>query len=167
MGRHRKIRQGRDSRNCGSFFFDHFNQSPYLYFTITPFQHPPFHHFTILPFTQFPVQSLLFTPKPCFLHQYLVLPRVLLAVPRVVFREGVPVWLGCVCSLVRDFTLGVQFNLLSRSLITDPSTVTIYTGDWGVELCGSSMSRTLQQRLKCVRLSTPVLAKGVIPFSLP
>ena len=62
---------------------------------------------------------------------------------------------------------GVQFNLLARSPIPDPSPFPVPTGDWGSELRGSSVSRTLQRRLRCVRLRTPVLAKGVLPFSLP
>ena len=61
---------------------------------------------------------------------------------------------------------GVQFNLLSRSPILGPSVAPVPAGDWGAELCGSSMSRTSQRRSRCVRLTTPVLAKGVLPFSL-
>ena len=48
-----------------------------------------------------------------------------------------------------------------------PSPVPVSTADWGADLLGSSVSRTLQRRLWCVHLPTPVLAKGVLPFSLP
>ena len=61
---------------------------------------------------------------------------------------------------------GVKFKLLARSLITGPSPVPVLVVDWGAELCGSSVSRNLQWRLLCVRLPTPILDKGVIPFYL-
>ena len=35
-------------------------------------------------FSRFPVQSLIFTPNPCFLRWYPILPRVLRTVPRMV-----------------------------------------------------------------------------------
>ena len=41
---------------------------------------------------------------------------------------------------------GVQFNLLSQSPIPDPSLVPVPAGDWGAELRGLSVSRTLQRR---------------------
>ena len=62
---------------------------------------------------------------------------------------------------------GVQFNLLAESPILGASPAPVPTGDWGAELGGSSVSRTLLQQLQCVRLPTFVLAKGVLPFSLP
>ena len=58
----------------------------------------------------------------------------------------------------------VQFNLVPGSLIPDPSLVTVPAEVWGSKLCGSSISRTWQQRYQCVRLNTPVLKKGVLTF---
>ena len=62
---------------------------------------------------------------------------------------------------------GVQFNLISLSLIPGTSPAPVTTGEWGAELRGSSVSRNLQRQLRCVRLPTPVLAKGVLSFYLP
>ena len=59
---------------------------------------------------------------------------------------------------------GVQFILPSRSSIMGPSLAPVPAGDWGAELHRSSVSRTLQRRLGCVRLPTPVLSKGFFPF---
>ena len=61
---------------------------------------------------------------------------------------------------------GVQFNLLAQSPITDPSTVPVYEEDWRAELRGSFVSRTLQRQYRCVCLTTPVIAKEVLTFSL-
>ena len=65
------------------------------------------------------------------------------------------------------FYPGVQFNLPARFLIPVPSPALVLAGDWEVELRRSSVSTTSWQRLRCVRLPTPVLVKGVLPFSLP
>ena len=117
--------------------------------------------------SRFPV----FPSNPCFLRRYPVLPRVLHVVPRMVRggRAG-----GGVGPCVARRRLqprtgcypGVQFILPARSPIPGPSPATILVGDWGAELRRSSVSRTSQQRLHCVRLPTPVIAKGVLPFSL-
>ena len=61
----------------------------------------------------------------------------------------------------------MQFNLPNRFPIPDPSLAPIPAGDWGAELRRSSVSRTSQRLLRCVQLPTPILAKGVLPFSLP
>ena len=61
----------------------------------------------------------------------------------------------------------VQFNLSDQSPIPGPSPAPVPAGYWGAELRGSSMIRTPQRRLRCIRLPTPVLEKGVLPFSLP
>ena len=62
---------------------------------------------------------------------------------------------------------GILFNLPYRSLVTGPIPDPLPAGYWGAELRGSSVSRTSQRRLQCVCLTIPVLAKGVLPFSLP
>ena len=64
------------------------------------------------------------------------------------------------------FYPGVQFNLSARFPILDPSPAPVPAGNWGAELRGSSASRTLQRRSKCVCLPTPVIEKGILPFSL-
>ena len=62
---------------------------------------------------------------------------------------------------------GVQFNLKSQSPIMGLIPAPVPVGDWGAELRGSSVSRTSQRRLRCVLLPAPVLAEGVLPFSMP
>ena len=62
---------------------------------------------------------------------------------------------------------GVQFNLPAWSSIPGPSLAPFPVGDLGAELCGSSVSRTSQQWLRCFRSPTPVIEKGVLPFSMP
>ena len=42
------------------------------------------------------------------------------------------------------FYLGVQFNLPDQFPIPDLSPTTVTSGDWGADLCGSSVGRTLQ-----------------------
>ena len=63
--------------------------------------------------------------------------------------------------------LGGQFNLPARSRILDPIPDPVPAGDCGADHRGSSVSRTLHRRLRCVRLPTPILAKRILPFSLP
>ena len=63
--------------------------------------------------------------------------------------------------------LGVKFNLPSLFTIPGPILAPFPAGDWVSNLRGSSVSRTLQWKLQCFRLPTPVLAKGVLTFSLP
>ena len=124
------------------------------------------------PFSRVPVLFLILFRNPCLLLRYPVLYRVLRAVPRVVRGGG---GRGCGGPCVDSRRLqprtwcypGMQFNLSVRFLIPGPSPAPVPARDWGAELRGSSVSRTLQRRLRCVCLSTPVLAKWVLPFSLP
>ena len=62
------------------------------------------------------------------------------------------------------FYLGLQFNLPARLPIPDPIPAPVPAGDCGAELCGSSVSRTLQQQFLYISLPTPVLEKGKNPF---
>ena len=99
----------------------------------------------------------------CFVRWYPVLPGILHEVPRVV-RGGGP----CVAMMrIQPCTWcyqGVQFNLLSWSLIPGPRPAPVPAGDWGADLCGSSVSRTSQHWLRCARLPTPYLQKGYFSF---
>ena len=65
------------------------------------------------------------------------------------------------------FYPGVKFKLPTQFPIPDPSPAPVTSEDWGAELRGSSVSRTSQRRLRFVHFPNPVLAKWVIPFSLP
>ena len=100
-----------------------------------------------------------------------MLPGVLRAVTRMVRGGGVGGG-GVPCVDRRHLRprtwcyLGVQFNLISQSAILGPIPAPVPAGDWGAELRGSSISRTLQWKLRCIRLPTPVIEKGVIPFYL-
>ena len=103
-----------------------------------------------------------------------MLPRFLRVITSVVRGGGVegggggvPVWLGGVRSLMRFFYLGLQFNLPSQFQIPDPIPDPVPKGYWVSDLRGSSVSRTSQRRLRCNRLPTPILAKGVLPFYIP
>ena len=131
-----------------------------------------FHHYNISPSTILPLRHCTILPLSC---------------PIPDFYANIPCYLGlymryrawcvgggggtCVASSsLQPRTwcyLGVQFNLLAQSPIPGACPAPIPTGDWGSKLRGSSVIRTLQRRLRCVRLPTPVLVKGVIPFSLP
>ena len=109
---------------------------------------------------------------PCFLHRYHVLPRVLRAVLRVVHGGGAVGGGGSwvVRRLLNPRTWcypGMQFNLPAWFPILGPSLAPVPAGDWGAEIHGSSVGRTLQRRLWSIRLPIPVLVKGVLPFSLP
>ena len=122
-------------------------------------------------FPGFPSYYCFLCRNPFILRWYPVLPGVLHAVSRVV-RGG---WGGrggphvarkrlqpCTCCY-----LGVKFNLPSLFTIPGPILAPFPAGDWVSNLRGSSVSRTLQWKLQCFRLPTPVLAKGVLTFSLP
>ena len=78
-------------------------------------------------------------------------------------------WRGGVLGLIRVFkwvcSLICQPN--SWFLIPDPSLAPVPAGNWGSKLCVSFVNRTSQQWLRFNRLPTPVLEKGVLPFSLP
>ena len=104
--------------------------------------------------------------NPWFLRRSTVLPGILRALRRVVHGRG-----PCVARRRlqprKGCYPGVQFNLLARSPIPGPRPASVLAGDWGADLRGSSVSRTLQRRFLCIRLSTPILAKGVLPFSMP
>ena len=50
---------------------------------------------------------------------------------------------------------GMQFNLLAQYLIMGLGPAPIPVGHWAAELCESSMIRTSQRRLRCVRLPPP------------
>ena len=58
----------------------------------------------------------------------------------------------------------MKFNLPTLFPIVDLIPAPIPTGDWGAELCGSFVSRTLQWQLRFDRLTTPVISKGVSSF---
>ena len=104
--------------------------------------------------------------NPWYLRQNTVLPGILRTVPRVV-RGGGP----CMARRrIRPRTwcyLGVQINLLSQFPILGPIPAPVPAGDWRAGFHRSSVIRTSQRWLQCVRLPTPVLSKGVLPFSLP
>ena len=63
------------------------------------------------------------------------------------------------------FKSEVKFNLPTQFSIPDPSLTP--AGDWGAELHGSFVNRTLQRQFRFGCLPKPVLVKGVIPFSMP
>ena len=124
-------------------------------------------------FPGFPSDPWFLRQNSCFLRRYPVLPRFLHAVPRMV-RGGGGGGRGlgtCVASRrlhpCTYFYLGVKSNLLSQLPILDPIPDNVPAGDWGAKLHGLSVSRTSQRRLQCVRLLTPILAKGFLPFYLP
>ena len=114
-----------------------------------------------------------FPSNICCLRQNPMLPWFLRAVTHVVHggvgAGGAGVhWVACRHPCPRTcFQPGVQFNLPTRFPIPDPSPSPVPAGDWEADLRGSSINRNSQQQLKFNRLSTPVLEKGVIPFSLP
>ena len=57
----------------------------------------------------------------------------------------------------------VQSQLFTpKSLLFTP----ISRANWGSTLCKPFVIRTSQWQQRCVRLPTPLLAKGVLPFSL-
>ena len=120
-------------------------------------------------FPLFPVQPLIFTPKSLL---FTPISRATLGSTRGTAR-GVQGGGGGPCVARRHMQPrtwcypGLQFNLIVQSLIPDPSMDPVPAGDWGAELRRSSVSRTSQRRLRCFRLPTPVLSKGVLPFSLP
>ena len=100
------------------------------------------------PFSRFPVQFLLFTPKP-----FIFTP-----ISQATWDSTCGTDLGaCVgggpCVDTRHLQprtwcyQGAQFNLLARYLIPGPSPDPVPAGDWGAELCRSSVSRTSQRRL--------------------
>ena len=60
----------------------------------------------------------------------------------------------------------MQFNLPIKFQIPDPITDPCPTGHWGVDIRGSRISKILKLKLLFDRLSTPVRAKWVRPFSL-
>ena len=122
-------------------------------------------------FPVFPSNPWFFLQNPFLIRQNSVIPWFLLAVPCTVCNGGggggVP-WLVWRHTWPRTcFWSGVQFNLPTWFLILDPSPAPVTTGDWGAELCGSFVSRTSQRRLRFGILPTPVLAKGIVLFSLP
>ena len=106
--------------------------------------------------------------KSLLLCRYPVLPGILRAVTRMVSGGG-----GGPCVArrrLRPLTWcypGVHFNVIYWYPIPGPILASVPAGDWRYDLHGSSVSRTLQRRLQCVHLPTPVLAKGVLSFSLP
>ena len=108
-----------------------------------------------------------FPSNPCFLRQNPVLPGILRVILRVLRGGGGP----CMASRrLQPLTWcypGVRFNLLARSPIPVPIPVPVLAGDWWAELNGSSVSRTSKRWFRCVRLPTPVLAKGFLNFYLP
>ena len=119
----------------------------------------------------------LFPSNPWFLHQYpwLLLQTPLLILFYVFYRTqsvqlggwgGFP-WVAWRSSWpCTRFYLGVRFNPPKRFPITDPSPACFPTGDWGVELRGSSVSSISWPQFRFDRLPTPVLEKGVPPLSL-
>ena len=116
--------------------------------------------------------SLSFPSNSWILRRYPMLPRVLSAVLRVVQSWGGREGQGNPC-VARSYLqphiwcyLGVQFNLPAWFRIPGPSPDPVPAGDWISYPCRSSVIRTSQRRLWYVRLRTPILAKGVLPFSL-
>ena len=111
-----------------------------------------------------------FPSNPCFLRQNPMLPWFLRQVPCVVcnWGGGGVHWVAWRRLWNRIFfKAGVHFNLPTRFLIPDPSLDTVPAGDWGAELRGLYVNRTLQRRSRFENLPIPVLAKVVITFSLP
>ena len=105
--------------------------------------------------------------NPWFLLKNTVLPWFLYAVLRVLRgrRGGGGTWVDWRRPQPHKcFYPGVQFNLPTRLPISDPNPDPVTAGDWEAELRGSSMNRTSQRWLRCDRLPTPVLVKGVLPF---
>ena len=91
-------------------------------------------------FTSFPFNPCFLRRNTCFLRRYNVISGVLRSVLHVVQGGGVP----CVARRRLKPCMwcypSVQFNLLVRSPIPGPSPAPIPTGDWGAELCVSSVS---------------------------
>ena len=119
--------------------------------------------------SRFTVQSLIFTQKSLL---YTPKYRAALVSTRGTARGagiggGVP-WMAWrrPWSHAR-FKSGVHFNLPTQLPIPDPSPDPVPAGEWGADLCGSLLNRTSQRRLQFDRLPTPVLAKGILSFSLP
>ena len=110
------------------------------------------------------LKYLIFTPKS---HATLVSTCSTVRSAQQGRQGGVP-WVAWRYHWPRTcFWTGMQFNLPTRFLIPDPSLDTVPAGDWGAELRGLYVNRTLQRRSRFEHLPIPVLAKVVITFSLP
>ena len=97
-----------------------------------------------------------------------MLSGVLNTAPHVVHGGGGVTCVTRKCLQPRTWCYpGKQFNLLDRSPIPGTNPDPVPAGDWGADLRGSSVSGTLKRQLRCICLTTPVLAKGVLPFYLP
>ena len=124
--------------------------------------------FGSFPLSRFPIRYLHFTLiylifTPASLTT--ILSRVVL---RAVVRIGGGSLVGVEAFLASYlFYAGASFNPPTQFLIPDPSLAPFTTGDWGVKLRGSSVSRILQPRFRFDRLPIPILSKGVCPFFMP
>ena len=114
-------------------------------------------------FPGFPSNTWFLLWNTCFLHQNTVLHWFLCVVLCMVSGGkggGSLGWLGGILGKC------MQFNLPTWFLILDPRPDPVPAGYWGADLRGLSVNRTSQRRLQFVRLPTPVLTKGILPFSL-
>ena len=106
--------------------------------------------------------------NPYFVRQNTVLPWILRALPHAVRGSGEGDWVAWrrpwphMC-----FKPSVQFNLPTWFLIPDPSLAPIPAGDWGAEIFGSFVNMILYRWLQLFCVHPPVIAKGVLTFSLP
>ena len=116
-----------------------------------------------------------FLSDPCFLRQYpcFLCRNPLLLIFHVLYPAwcasgewgGVP-WVAWRHSWPRTcFYADMLFNPLTQVPIPDPSPAPFPTGDWGVEIYRSYVSRTSRPRLLFNRLPTLYLRKGFFPFS--
>ena len=120
-------------------------------------------------FTSFPSNPWFLRQNSFFLRKNPVLLWFSRAFPRAVKGRR---WVGVPWVYWRRpwfhtfFYPGVQFKMSTRLPISDPSPAPVPAGDWGAYLRGLFVNRTSHWWLRFVSLPTPLLTKGVLPFSL-